>query len=240
MNECVQGDARAAPTYERALRGEKAALLLTDPPYCLLVRRRKNGDLRDRRQGVKIDRDPIVRFEDVRAYRKFTEEWLPKAVAALQPGAPLVIWTNFLGKEPILTAARELGYGALAGEFLWAKGEARLTGSEHLLRVYEVALVLLRAPLPPLAPGDLPRTASVVAGYDDEGEAERWGAHPNHKPFPVLEPLLRAYSRPGELVLDPFAGSGSIPAAALRLSRRAACSELDPAFAALVTRRLSA
>ncbi len=240
MNECVQGDARLTETYDRALRGEKARLLLTDPPYCLLVRRRKGGDLRDKRQGVKIDRDPVVRFEDVRAYRKFTEQWLPKAVACLAPGAPLVIWTNFLGKEPILTAARALGYGALAAEFIWAKGEARLGGSEHLLRVYEVALVLLREPLPALAPGDPPRAASVVAGYDDEGEAERWGAHPNHKPFSVLEPLLRAHSRPGELVLDPFAGSGSIPAAALRLERRAACSEIDPAFAALVTRRMAA
>lgn len=239
MNECVQGDARAAETYGRALRGEKAALLLTDPPYCLLVRRRKSGDLRDKRQGVKIDRDPVIRFEDVRAYRKFTGEWLPRAVDCLSPGAPLLIWTNFLGKEPIVSAARALGYGVLAFEFIWAKGEARLTGSEHLLRVYEVALVLLRAPLPPLAPGEWPRTGSVVAGYDDEGEADRWGAHPNHKPFPVLEPLVRAWSRPGELVLDPFAGSGSIPAAALRLGRRAACSEIDPAFAATVTRRLS-
>ena len=238
MNECVEGDARSAGTYGRALRGEKAALLLTDPPYCLLVRRRKGGDLRDKRQGVKIDRDPVVRFEDVRAYRKFTEEWLPQAVACLAPGAPLLIWTNFLGKEPIVTAARALGYGAPAAEFIWAKGEARLGGSEHTLRVYEVALVLLRESLPPLGPGEPPRVSSVVAGYDDDGEAERWGSHPNHKPFRVLEPLLRAHSRPGDLVLDPFAGSGSIPAAALRLSRRAACSEIDPAFAALVTRRL--
>ncbi len=240
VNECVQGDARVTVTYDRALRGEKAQLLLTDPPYCLLVRRRKGGDLRDKRQGVKIDRDPVVRFEDVRAYRKFTEEWLAKAVSCLAPGAPLVVWTNFLGKEPIVTVASALGFGALASEFIWAKGEARLGGSEHLLRVYEVALVLLRAPLPPLEHGDLPRTNSVVAGYDDDGEAGRWGSHPNHKPFRVLEPLLRAYSRPGDLVLDPFAGSGSIPAAALRLSRRAACSELDPAFATLVTRRLAA
>ncbi|MGZ6143757.1 MAG: site-specific DNA-methyltransferase, partial [Myxococcales bacterium] len=71
---CIAGDARDAETYRRALGGGRVALLLTDPPYCLLTRRRKGGDLRDKRAGVKIDRDPIVRFEDVRAYRKFTEE----------------------------------------------------------------------------------------------------------------------------------------------------------------------
>lgn len=236
---CVQGDARMAATYERALGSEKAALLLTDPPYCLLTRRRKGGDLRDKRQGVKIDRDPIHRFESVRDYRSFTEEWLPKAVAALTPQAPLVIWTNFLGKEPIAATARACGYPHLAGEFIWAKGDAVLRGNEEQLRVYEVALVLLREPLPRLQPADAPRVWCVAAGYDDEGEAARWGSHPNHKPLSALEPLLRTWSRPGELVLDPFAGSGSIPAAALRLSRRVACSELDPSFAALVSRRLS-
>ena len=125
---CVCGDARRDQTYAAVLRGERAQLLLTDPPYCLLTRRRKGGELRDKRAGVKIDREPVVRFEDVRAYRKFTEEWLPKA-AALVSG-PLVIWTNFLGKEPIRTVARGLGY-VEAGEFVWAKRSSEREGNEQ-------------------------------------------------------------------------------------------------------------
>jgi site-specific DNA-methyltransferase (adenine-specific) len=233
--KCVHGDARAEATYEAALGGARAHLLLTDPPYCLLTRRRKGGELRDKRAGVKIDRDPIVRFEDVRAYRKFTEEWLPKAAARCD--GPLIVWTNFLGKEPIRTVARGLGYVG-AGEFVWAKKTSEHEGNEQLLRVYETALVFVKAPLPQPQPGDRARAWCVAAGYDDAGEAQRWGAHPNHKPFPVLEPLLRDWSRPGDLVLDPFAGSGSIPAAALRLGRRAACSEIEPEWAGRVSARL--
>src|SRR5213082_2779564 len=135
---CVEGGARREATYDAALRGERAGLLLTDPPYCLLTRRRKGGDLRDKRAGVKIDRDPVVRFEDVRAYRKFTAEWLPAAAAHVD--GPLVVWTNFLGKEPIRSAAGELGYRE-AGEFLWAKRTSERDGNELLLRVYETALV---------------------------------------------------------------------------------------------------
>jgi site-specific DNA-methyltransferase (adenine-specific) len=56
----------------------------------------------------------------------------------------------------------------------------------------------------------------------------------------VIEALVRQWSRPGDLVLDPFAGSGSIPAAALRLARRAACAEIEPDWAERVSRRLSA
>ena len=233
---CVRGDARSEETYRAALRGERAALLLTDPPYCLLTRRRKSGDLRDKRAGVKIDRDPVARFEDVRAYRKFTEEWLPKAAAHV--AGPLVVWTNFLGKEPIRAVARGLGC-VEAGEFTWAKKNSEHEGNEQLLRVYETALVFLREPLPPAGPADAPRAWWVAAGYDDDGEAQRWGAHPNHKPFTVLEALIRQWSRPGDLVLDPFAGSGSIPAAALRLQRRVACSEIEPEWAERASRRVA-
>ena len=233
---CVAGDARLEATYQTALGGGRAALLLTDPPYCLLTRRRKGGDLRDKRAGVKIDRDPIVRFEDVRSYRKFTEEWLPKAASHVE--GPLVVWTNFLGKEPIRIVARGLGFEE-RGEFVWAKKTSEHEGNEQLLRVYETALVFTRAPLPSLSPADPQRVWCVAAGYDDDGEAQRFGAHPNHKPFSVLEALVRQWSRPGDLVLDPFAGSGSIPAAALRLGRRAACSEIEKEWAERVTRRLA-
>ena len=232
---CVKGDARLEATWEAMLGRQRAALLLTDPPYCLLTRRRKGGDLRDQRAGVKIDRDPIVRFEDVRAYRKFTEEWLPKAAARCD--GPLIVWTNFLGKEPIRTVARTLGHGEV-GEFVWAKKTSEHEGNEQLLRVYETALVFSKAQLPALSPGDPQRVWCVAAGYDDDGEAQHSGAHPNHKPFSVLEALVRQWSKPGEMVLDPFAGSGSIPAAALRLGRRAACNEIESDWADRVTARL--
>lgn len=230
-------DAREPGAYAELLAGERAAVLLTDPPYCLLTRRRKGGDLRDPK-GRKIDREPVVRFETVRDYRAFTRAWLPKAVSALADGAPVVIWTNFLGRESILAEAAALGYGALWGEFVWAKRTTESRGSEQLLRVYETALVLGRAPRPPSREGDAAWPWSVVAGYDDDGEAHAWGDHPHHKPFGVIEPLVRTLSRPGDLVLDPFGGSGSIAAAAIKLARRAAVIELVPEWASRVGERL--
>jgi site-specific DNA-methyltransferase (adenine-specific) len=236
----LQGDSRLAVSYGLLLGEERPDLLLTDPPYCLLVRRRKGGDERQpKARERKLDRGPVGRFEDVRSYRRFTESWMPLAVSRLRGDAPLCVWTNFLGKEPIRAVARSLGYGELWGELLWAKRTREGDGSEVLLRVYEVALILGRAPQPPLRPEEPPRVWTVAAGYDDDGEAARWGGHPNHKPFRVLEPLLRAYSRPGDGVLDPFAGSGSIGAAALRLGRRAFCLELEPEWAARVSARLA-
>jgi site-specific DNA-methyltransferase (adenine-specific) len=236
--ECVLGDACNDESYVRALGGELADVLITDPPYCQLTRRRKGGDLRDPHAGRKIDQQPITRFESVRDYRAFTEQWLPRAVSHLRANGVMGIWTNFLGKEPITTVARSLGYQPV-DEFVWAKRASEREGNEQLLRVYETALLFSHEPLAPLQDADPPRCRCVAAGYDDDGEAARWGNHPNHKPFSVLEPLLRSWSRPGQLVLDPFAGSGSIPAAALRLGRRVACIEIDAEWAGRVRDRLA-
>jgi site-specific DNA-methyltransferase (adenine-specific) len=235
---CACADARDEAAYRGVLHGEKADLLFTDPPYCLLTRRRRGGDLRDARPR-KIDRDPVVRFETVRDYRAFSAQWLPLALASLRPAAPAVVWTNFLGKAPLLEVAAAHGYPCLMGEFVWAKRTRERAGNEELLRVYEVALVLAQRPPPPPSPEDLARVWSVVTGYDDEQEGARWGSHPHHKPFGALEPLLRNLSRPGDRVLDPFAGSGSIAAAAMRLGRRPLCLEREPAWAARATERLA-
>lgn len=239
MPGCVHADSTTEAAYDRALAGAQAHLLLTDPPYCLLTRRRRDGDERDKK-ARKNEHGPVRRFEDVRAFRGFTRSWLSLAVRHVEPAAPLVIWMNLLGRAPVREVASELGYGHLWGEFVWAKRTREGNSGEELLRMVETALVLGRTPAPLPGPAERAIPWAVVAGYDDDGDATRWGSHPNHKPFGVLEPLVRTYSRPGELILDPFAGSGSIPAAAVRLERRAACIELEADWAQRVTARLEA
>ena len=63
--------------------------------------------------------------------------------------------------------------------------------------------------------------------------------HPTQKPLPVLLPLVEAYSPPGGLVLDPFAGSGSSLLAARMLGRAYLGIELDGDYQAAALRRLS-
>lgn len=233
----LQGDATKASDWERALAGEKASALITDPPYCILTRRRKGGDLRDTKDK-KIERGPLRRFENVREYRDFTTGWMTLAAKALEPSAPMVVWTNLLGKEPIATVAAELGWTHLRGEYVWGKRTREGNSGEELLRVVEVALVFCAKPAAPPRAEDPAIPWSAVAGYDDDAEGAKWGAHPSHKPFGVLEPLIRTWSRPDRLVIDPFAGSGSIPLAAARLGRRAVGLELDPEWAQRGQRRI--
>ncbi len=68
-------------------------------------------------------------------------------------------------------------------------------------------------------------------------DEKRFGKHPTQKPVALLERILLASSHEGDLVLDPFMGSGTTAVAALRLRRRTFVVETAEDFAWLATRR---
>src|SRR5690606_21164224 len=67
---------------------------------------------------------------------------------------------------------------------------------------------------------------------------ERNEFHPTQKPVSILKPLIEAFSKPGEIILDPFCGSGSTLVAASELDRRFIGIELDATHHATATRRV--
>ncbi len=73
-----------------------------------------------------------------------------------------------------------------------------------------------------------------------ESWEKRFGKHPTQKPVALLERILLASSNPGDLVLDPFLGSGTSALAALRLGRAAVGLEADDASISLTLSRISA
>lgn len=64
--------------------------------------------------------------------------------------------------------------------------------------------------------------------------------HPTPKPVPLMDALILDFTDRGELVLDPFAGSGTTGVAALRQGRRVILVERDPKYAALCRERMRA
>ena len=71
-------------------------------------------------------------------------------------------------------------------------------------------------------------------------EEKALGRHPTQKPLALLSRIISACTRPGDLVVDPFAGSGTTGVAAAALARRFIGIERDAGFAALAARRLAA
>ena len=62
--------------------------------------------------------------------------------------------------------------------------------------------------------------------------------HPTEKPLPLMKELVRLFTNPGDVIFDPFMGSGSTGVAALELGRRFIGVEKNPEYFALATRRI--
>jgi site-specific DNA-methyltransferase (adenine-specific) len=136
----------------------------------------------------------------------------------LKPKANLIIWSNPLGKEIISSVCKDLRY-QLIGEYLWLKKSSDKGTQETLLRCYESALIFAKDVAQENKEiievcgrskkrYDLPW--SVVSSYHDNSQPH---PHPCHKPAIVLKPLLSTWTRHGDVILDPFAGSGGVPLA---------------------------
>jgi DNA modification methylase len=74
----------------------------------------------------------------------------------------------------------------------------------------------------------------------ESGAYKRDRVHSTGKPISLMLDLVRLFSDPGELVIDPFAGSGTTGVACIRLGLRFAGAELDPKMAAIANERLAA
>ena len=134
-------------------------------------------------------------------------------------------------------------YGVLqADKFFNAWHKAELRAVEHLVwhkhyassqrivkRTHECAVVLTKGS---------PHRPQVL--LDDVLPWKYSGnrLHPTQKPINAIEPLIAAFSRPQEIVLDPFMGSGTTGQAALQQGRRFIGIELDCTYFEIAARRL--
>ncbi len=100
---------------------------------------------------------------------------------------------------------------------------------------------------PPMIParsvrmrGELKKQPDVWDVPSINNQAKERNGYPTQKPLALLEPLVRAHSRPGELVLDPFCGSGTTLVAAVRAGRRALGVDRSEEALAIARKRLLA
>ncbi len=247
LNKILDGDC-----IERmnALPAESVDLIFADPPYNLQLR----GDLH-RPDNSKVDAvdDAWDQFSSFGAYDKFTHEWLKAARRLLKPngaiwvigsyhnvfrmGAELqnqgfwilndVVWRksnpmpNFRGKR--LTNAHET--------MIWASKEE---GSKYTFN-YE-ALKALNEGIQMRSDWVLPICTGHERLKNENGEK----AHPTQKPESLLHRVLLATTNPGDVVLDPFFGTGTTGAVAKMLGREFIGIEREEAYRKVADKRIKA
>jgi adenine-specific DNA-methyltransferase len=158
------------------------------------------------------------------------DSWLRPAFAqvyrVLKPDSFCVSFYGFPKAEAFLAAWRQCGFDPI-GHFVWVK---KYASAEKFVRYYHEQAYLLAKGRPRKPRHRLP---SVLEWRYTGNEL-----HPTQKPVMAILPLVMAFSEQGDIVLDPFAGSGTTAVAAQQLGRRFIGVELDPEYAAKAQERL--
>ena len=191
-----------------ALPADSVDFVLTDPPYVCRYRSR---------EGLTVandDRTDWLEPAFAEIYRLLRDDSLCVSFYGWQHADAFMCAWRAAGFRPVAHLVFPKRYGSSVGTF-----EAR----------HEQAYVL--------AKGRRPRIASPIP------DVLPWAytgnrLHSTQKPLEALTPIIAALTRPGDLVLDPFCGSGSTLAAALKLSRDYLGVELDAGHAATARHRL--
>ncbi len=216
------GDATDAADVARVLDGGRAAMAFTDPPYGVAL-----GDHGGHQRGTRrrrIANDALPR----EAWEAFVAGWVTQLLASVD-GALYIC----MSCQEWPTVSRILADAGAhwSTTIAWAKDRFVL-GRADYQRGWE-----------PIWFGWRDGSSHHWCGARDQSDV--WTIprpsdsplHPTMKPLELMERAIENSSRPGDLVFDPFAGSGSTLIACERTGRRCAAIEIDTMYAATVIGR---
>lgn len=235
------GDALDPQSYEVLLAGERAAQVLTDPPFNVPIQGHVSGKGKAR-HGEFVQASGEM---SEAAFTAFLERACTRLKENTRPGALLYLFMDGAHLLELLSAARAAGLSQKA--FLtWAKTNAGM-GSLYRSQTEHVAVFKVEG---------APHANNVQLGKFGRNRTTLWtypGAnsfgrdrdkalalHPTVKPVAMLADAILDASGRGDIVLDPFAGSGSTLIAAHRTHRRGAGIELDPSYVDRAIARIEA
>src|SRR5256884_1290295 len=233
------------------LPAESVDLIFADPPYNLQLQ----GDLK-RPDDSRVDAvdDDWDKFASFAAYDDFTRAWLIACRRLMKPSATLWVIGSYHNIFRVGTILQDLGFWIL-NDVVWRKSNPMPNfRGRRFTNAHET---LIWAAREPNARGYTFNYEALKAGNDDVQVRSDWTIplctgeerlkmpdgkklHPTQKPEALLARVVLSSSRPDDLVLDPFCGTGTTGAVAKRLGRRFIGIEREKAYARAAQARISA
>jgi len=205
-------------------------MIFADPPYNLQL----GGDLL-RPEGGKVDAcdDDWDKFDSLATYDDFTREWLAEARRVLKDDGTIWVIGSYHNIYRVGTLLQDADFWIL-NDIIWRKANpmpnfrgTRFTNAHETLlwcakdekaryTFNYRAMKALNDDLQMRSDWVLPICSGGERAKDDNGDK----AHPTQKPESLLYRVLLSCTKPGDIVLDPFFGTGTTGAVARRLGRR--------------------
>jgi len=215
------GDSTVAESYDRVLNGDPVDMVFTDPPYNVNYANSAKDKLRGKDRAILNDN-----LGD--GFYDFLLAALTPTIAHCRGGIYVAMSSSELD---VLQAAFRAAGGKWSTFIIWAKNTFTL-GRADYQRQYE-----------PILYGWPEGAQRHWCGDRDQGDVwhikkpQKNDLHPTMKPVELVERAIRNSSRPGNVVLDPFGGSGTTLIAAEKSGRMARLIELDPKYVDVIVRR---
>lgn len=212
----------------RSLPSASVDMVFADPPYNLQL----GGDL-NRPDGSHVDAvtNDWDKFDSFAAYDKFTREWLAEARRVLKPNGSLWVIGSYHNIFRVGAILQDLGFWIL-NDIVWRKANpmpnfkgTRFTNAHETLiwaGMGEKAKYTFNYRAMKTLNDELQmRSDWVLPICNGQERLKRGGAkaHPTQKPEALLYRVMLATTNKGDIVLDPFFGTGTTGAVAKRLGR---------------------
>jgi site-specific DNA-methyltransferase (adenine-specific) len=225
-----------------AIPAEQVDLIFADPPYFLS----NNGITCHAGRMVSVNKGEWDRSRGPDANHEFNRAWLAACQRVLKPNG--TIWVS--GTSHVIHsvgfAMQQVGF-KLLNDITWVKPNPPPNLScRYFTHATETLIWAARssksrhrfnyALMKELAGGK--QMKSVWTMPPPDRWEKRFGKHPTQKPVALLERILQAASNPGDLVFDPFMGSGTTLLTAFRLHRRALGCDMSLEWLDLSIRRI--
>ncbi|MFC4292250.1 site-specific DNA-methyltransferase [Sphingorhabdus arenilitoris] len=224
-------------------------MVFADPPYNLQL----GGDL-SRPDGSMVDAvdDDWDKFDTFAAYDKFTRDWLAEARRILKPDGSLWVIGSYHNIFRVGTAVQDAGYWIL-NDIVWRKSNpmpnfkgTRFTNAHETL-IWAAhgekarytfnyrAMKTLNDELQMRSDWLIP-----ICGGQERLKRNGTKAHPTQKPEALLYRIMLATTKPGDIILDPFFGTGTTGAVAKRLGRHYIGCEREDVYCEVAEDRIAA
>jgi modification methylase len=248
LDTIIEGDCVAAL---EALPARSVDLVFADPPYNLQLAGKLTRPDQSRVDGVDDDWD---RFADFSAYDAFTRAWLLACRRVLKPNGTLWVIGSYHNIFRVGTVLQDLGFWIL-NDIVWRKtnpmpnfrGRRFANAHETLIwasRAADATAYTFNYDALKAFNDDLQMRSDwllpICTGEERLKGSSGAKVHPTQKPEALLYRVLLASSKPGDVVLDPFFGTGTTGAVARKLGRHYVGVERDRDYIAAARRRIDA